>query len=79
MEGGEADDRVAARDAITATVSAVLRQNMRRSAHPADRAAVRREAAQIVGALEIEFLVIPRHSESAKLSERQQLREHAHE
>ena len=78
MAAWEAQDRVATREALAATIAAVLRQNARRSAHPADRAAVRREADQVADALDAEFLVFARHCFGAELPA-QQLNEHVHE
>jgi len=69
----------AAREALTTTLRAVLRQNARHSAHPADERALRRAAAGIALALEAEFLMFARHSSVADLTERPQLSETAHE
>ncbi len=64
-----------ARDALTMTLAAALRDHSRQSAHPADQRALRHAAARIASALEAEFLVIARHSSSAELTERRQLSE----
>jgi hypothetical protein len=73
------EDREAAPEALTATVAAALRQQARHSAHPADKAALQREAVRITLALQSEFLVLTRYSSTAELTDHEQLSEHAHE
>jgi hypothetical protein len=75
----DAEGIEAAREIVAATVASVLRQSARRSAHPADQAALQRAATEIVRALQTEFLVVRRHSPAAELTGRQHGREHAHE
>jgi hypothetical protein len=72
-------DMEAPREALAATVAGVLRQQARHSAHPADLAALRQTAAQIVFALQAEFHVVVRHPPVAEVTHGSQISEHAHE
>ena len=51
--------RIAA--SLVGTITAALSQSRRRSAHPADQAALYKVAARVAAAIHAEFRLLPRH------------------